>query len=598
MKKLILFFCSCFLAGNLMGQTTFIKTMDDGSGVDHTQHNMIQLEDQSIIIAGTASPGTASGMASDIYVQRVDFNGTVLWGKYFYYTNSSFVGGLTQNLESGNIVLTGYTETATGGRDMVLIEIGINGNYVNDMIIEDLPLAQGGQDYELYGLDIEYSEDIQGYIVVGMGTSFISTFGLKYGFVMGLDGNFNILWHDRYSTGGGNNIYDSFNEVLRIPAAFNPNGVEAFFVRGIRTDPNPTLSPQVNMNFLFNAAGSILAHTENEEYNDIFGGGGLALYSRNREEIITAQTIIEGQIELTTYDMSLNIVDRQWVFVQQESYPTTMVTGLEWQDDAEKDFVMHTFLFDHDRAEVKSCLLSINYNNKTPNWARIYAPILDMNGYAAVNFDNLVKPVEYYGGGGRLYGQLYYQPRALIRDRNTNHFIFTGLRFGDTNPITMLLYNTDNIGEIGGSPDQCKYDIGVEITNQVFNQVTPITNIPALFDTIGQGVSDVSSPAQVTTYCNINTQPVYPRPAKTKKEPIQGYGAIEVYPNPAQSTLNIHGVKKGEASIFDIHGRLVKKLILESINSMIDVSNLTPGIYLLKISDTQGVIHTEKLIKE
>ncbi len=71
--------------------------------------------------------------------------------------------------------------------------------------------------------------------------------------------------------------------------------------------------------------------------------------------------------------------------------------------------------------------------------------------------------------------------------------------------------------------------------------------------------------------------------------------AISVYPAPAQNTLNI-GLKASiglqNASLLNLQGKVVKT----TMGSTINISDLKSGMYILKLSTSQGVI-TKKVIK-
>jgi hypothetical protein len=66
-----------------------------------------------------------------------------------------------------------------------------------------------------------------------------------------------------------------------------------------------------------------------------------------------------------------------------------------------------------------------------------------------------------------------------------------------------------------------------------------------------------------------------------------------MYPNPAQSTLNIEGAA-GEYRIYNTSGSIVKEFTNSNM-SKIDISALTPGIYVVKVS-TETAFGTRKLI--
>ncbi|NQX86895.1 MAG: S8 family serine peptidase [Flavobacteriaceae bacterium] len=77
--------------------------------------------------------------------------------------------------------------------------------------------------------------------------------------------------------------------------------------------------------------------------------------------------------------------------------------------------------------------------------------------------------------------------------------------------------------------------------------------------------------------------------------------AISIYPNPANTTLNIkmkNGVNWEKISIYSIEGKLVKKLSNEG-QSSIDISKLQTGTYLVQILSEDGQkVHNERLVKQ
>jgi photosystem II stability/assembly factor-like uncharacterized protein len=70
---------------------------------------------------------------------------------------------------------------------------------------------------------------------------------------------------------------------------------------------------------------------------------------------------------------------------------------------------------------------------------------------------------------------------------------------------------------------------------------------------------------------------------------------ISIYPNPASTTLFIIGLAPGsKISIFDLSGKM---LIIKQITSnQFDISNLSNGIYLIKIADRTGIT-TKRFVK-
>ena len=76
------------------------------------------------------------------------------------------------------------------------------------------------------------------------------------------------------------------------------------------------------------------------------------------------------------------------------------------------------------------------------------------------------------------------------------------------------------------------------------------------------------------------------------------YHEVEVYPNPVQNELfvDVESKQITEISILDYSGRVVKSIVNSTTNS-IDVSGLTKGIYMLKVSTKTGVF-TNHFVKE
>ena len=71
----------------------------------------------------------------------------------------------------------------------------------------------------------------------------------------------------------------------------------------------------------------------------------------------------------------------------------------------------------------------------------------------------------------------------------------------------------------------------------------------------------------------------------------------KIYPNPAQNVVNVEVDGLNEIEVYDINGRfLLKKQMSENKNS-IDISSLSKGIYVLKVSTENG-IGNFKIIKE
>ncbi|MDD4395141.1 MAG: T9SS type A sorting domain-containing protein, partial [Bacteroidales bacterium] len=78
---------------------------------------------------------------------------------------------------------------------------------------------------------------------------------------------------------------------------------------------------------------------------------------------------------------------------------------------------------------------------------------------------------------------------------------------------------------------------------------------------------------------------------------------LSVYPNPTTSTLTVE-LSDNETSrpieylLFDIYGKEIMKGMMNDGQNTINISNLSNGIYLLKVVSDRSLIGTGKIIKE
>ena len=76
---------------------------------------------------------------------------------------------------------------------------------------------------------------------------------------------------------------------------------------------------------------------------------------------------------------------------------------------------------------------------------------------------------------------------------------------------------------------------------------------------------------------------------------------VNVYPNPVKGTVNIQiedNKDKAEIRLFDMYGRLVMQQLSSNENTKLNVSKLSPGVYLVKIIRDEVEISTARFIKE
>lgn len=70
---------------------------------------------------------------------------------------------------------------------------------------------------------------------------------------------------------------------------------------------------------------------------------------------------------------------------------------------------------------------------------------------------------------------------------------------------------------------------------------------------------------------------------------------IQVFPNPAGQFIMFNGIDdQSNVDLFDISGKRVKSLIINSSDSQIDVSDLTNGVYLARINKNKTSLFVKK----
>ncbi len=82
--------------------------------------------------------------------------------------------------------------------------------------------------------------------------------------------------------------------------------------------------------------------------------------------------------------------------------------------------------------------------------------------------------------------------------------------------------------------------------------------------------------------------------------PDDAYTAFDAYPNPAGNELTVtvpEAFAGADLVIFNIKGQMQRRVKVESVANILDISNLAPGVYMLRVSNAQHVM-TRKIIKK
>ena len=70
---------------------------------------------------------------------------------------------------------------------------------------------------------------------------------------------------------------------------------------------------------------------------------------------------------------------------------------------------------------------------------------------------------------------------------------------------------------------------------------------------------------------------------------------VKLYPNPAKDIIKIEGIEVAEVEVYNALGQRVK--MVQSTNE-IDLSGLVDGVYMLRITDAEGKVYTNKITKQ
>ncbi|MGB0850391.1 MAG: T9SS type A sorting domain-containing protein [Bacteroidia bacterium] len=86
--------------------------------------------------------------------------------------------------------------------------------------------------------------------------------------------------------------------------------------------------------------------------------------------------------------------------------------------------------------------------------------------------------------------------------------------------------------------------------------------------------------------------------SNTSVSTVNSNGSVKVYPNPASKILTISTKDGYNGAIFDISGQKVMEVSAIAGQTIIDVSDLTSGVYLLRLTDDSGVPVIVRWVKQ
>jgi len=79
---------------------------------------------------------------------------------------------------------------------------------------------------------------------------------------------------------------------------------------------------------------------------------------------------------------------------------------------------------------------------------------------------------------------------------------------------------------------------------------------------------------------------------------LNNSGNIQVYPNPAGDYFNVVSSERlARISVMDVTGRILTD-VNNNTQGKIDISNLSQGVYIVKLETENGVVSTHKINKK
>ncbi|MBI4648818.1 MAG: T9SS type A sorting domain-containing protein, partial [Bacteroidia bacterium] len=73
--------------------------------------------------------------------------------------------------------------------------------------------------------------------------------------------------------------------------------------------------------------------------------------------------------------------------------------------------------------------------------------------------------------------------------------------------------------------------------------------------------------------------------------------SINIYPNPANNNIVFEGLQEGKIELINLQGQVIRNIEITETKTSIDLSKLSSGIYLIKLSTGKSII-TKKFVKQ
>ena len=199
-KKILTILVATLISAGLTAQIIKWERVYGASEYEYGR-SIQQTIDGAYIVGGTSSSYSA---ATDMYLLRLNGNGSFRWHKVFGYGNDEWCMSVKQTADSG-FILCGYTNSiGTGGYDVFLVKTDSLGN-------EMWHHTYGGPDWD-FGTSVDTTSD-GGYIITGSTYSYGA--GGEDVLLLKTDGNGNELWYNvfgGFSDENGTEVHQTIDD--------------------------------------------------------------------------------------------------------------------------------------------------------------------------------------------------------------------------------------------------------------------------------------------------------------------------------------------------------------------------------------------------
>jgi serine/threonine-protein kinase len=182
------------------------------------------------------------------------------------------------------------------------------------------------------------------------------------------------------------------------------------------------------------------------------------------------------------------------------------------------------------------------------------------------------------GDGGKAILANVFQPNSVAYDQFGNLFI------GERGRIRRIDVRDSIITTIAGNGTIAYSGEGVDA------KTSSIAGVVISIDTVNYEIY-FAEPGRIRKITNLI------KPVSTH-EVTPNY-TLEVYPNPASDFISLSGVPlRSEIELYDLTGRLQLKTTMQQMETILDVSRLAPGTYILHASTSGGTRIVSKCQKQ